>query len=381
MSTKEQNSVWQKTKTQHLIRYLPKGTFYAYFKVGGKPFRKSLRTDVYSVAKLRLRDELAEQRELAEASTNQAAGRLTFADVVELYRARIKSEPRLKPASRHYRLMTVDFIVKSWPAVLTKKIGKITYRDCVDWLRGYQIRYAPSVINNSIGTLRSIFDEAIERGARFSNPAARLKRVPMRPRALVLPTRAKFLDFVQAISRAGAPQSKDCAEFVSFLAYSGLRKSEAKFVTWSDVDFESGEIIVRGDPLTGTKNNEIRRVPMIPELREMLVAMRDARRMERGSDRVLRVNEAEKSMRASAKKIGIAHLRHHDLRHLFASTCIESGVDIPTVSRWLGHKDGGALAMKVYGHLRREHSAAQAQRVRFASPSPETNVVAFATRA
>ena len=34
-----------------------------------------------------------------------------------------------------------------------------------------------------------------------------------------------------------------------------------------------------------------------------------------------------------------------------------SGVDIPTVSRWLGHKDGGALAMEVYGLLRNQHSA------------------------
>jgi integrase len=377
MSTKEQNSVWQKTKTQHLIRYLPKGTFYAYFKVGGKPFRKSLRTDVYSVAKLRLSDEIAEQRELAEAINNHAAGRLTFADVIQQYRARIESEPRLKPASRAYRLMTVDFITKNWPTILTKKIGRITYRECADWLRCFQAKYAPSVVNNSIGTLRAIFDEAIERGARFSNPAARLKRVPMRQRPLALPGRAQFLDFVEAIRSAGAPQSKDCGDFVSFLAYSGLRKGEAKFVTWSDVDFENGEIIVRGDPLTGTKNNEIRRVPMIPELRDMLAAMREARRIEKESDRVLRVNEAEKSMRAAAKRIGIAHVRHHDLRHLFASTCIESGVDIPTVSRWLGHKDGGALAMKVYGHLRREHSAAQAQRVRFASPPSETNVVVF----
>jgi integrase len=381
MSTKGQNSVWQKTKTQHLIRYLPKGTLYAYFKVGGKPFRKSLRTDVYSVAKLRLSDEIAEQRELAEAAINQAAGRLTFGDVVEQYRERIQSEPRLKPASRRYRLMTVDFIVKSWPAILPKKVGKITYRECAEWLRRFQTRFAPSVVNNSIGTLRAIFDEAIERGARFSNPAARLKRIPIRQRPLALPARTKFLDFVEAIRSAGAPQSNDCAEFVSFLAYSGLRKSEARFLTWSDVDFESGEIVVRGDPLTGTKNNEIGRVPMIPELRDMLAAMRDSRSLENGSDCVLRVNEAEKSMRAAAKKIGIAHLRHHDLRHLFASTCIESGVDIPTVSRWLGHKDGGGLAMKVYGHLRREHSAAQAQRVRFAVPSPEANnVLAFAAR-
>jgi hypothetical protein len=30
------------------------------------------------------------------------------------------------------------------------------------------------------------------------------------------------------------------------------------------------------------------------------------------------------------------------------------------------HKDGGALAMKTYGHLRREHSVAQALKVSFA---------------
>jgi hypothetical protein len=41
-----------------------------------------------------------------------------------------------------------------------------------------------------------------------------------------------------------------------------------------------------------------------------------------------------------------------DLRHLFATRCIESGSDIPTLSGWLGHKDGGTLAMKTYGHLR-----------------------------
>src|SRR3989441_223780 len=39
--------------------------------------------------------------------------------------------------------------------------------------------------------------------------------------------------------------------------------------------------------------------------------------------------------------------------------------DIQTVSRWLGHKDGGALAMKVYGHLRDHHSVAMAQKVTF----------------
>jgi hypothetical protein len=53
-------------------------------------------------------------------------------------------------------------------------------------------------------------------------------------------------------------------------------------------------------------------------------------------------------------------------------------VDIPTVSRWLGHKDGGALAMKTYGHLRREHSIAQAQRVTFAPVlTKQADLIAF----
>jgi integrase len=45
-----------------------------------------------------------------------------------------------------------------------------------------------------------------------------------------------------------------------------------------------------------------------------------------------------------------------NLHHIFAASCIEQGVNIPTVSRWLGHQDGGALCMKTYGHLRDEHS-------------------------
>jgi integrase len=67
----------------------------------------------------------------------------------------------------------------------------------------------------------------------------------------------------------------------------------------------------------------------------------------------------------ACKATGITRFTHHDLRHLFATRCIESAVDIPTVSRWLGHKDGGALAMKVYGHLQDSHSVNMAQKVTF----------------
>jgi integrase len=104
---------------------------------------------------------------------------------------------------------------------------------------------------------------------------------------------------------------------------------------------------------------------MIPELEQMLTELRSARADESTTATVMRVFECQNSMTNAATKIGMKRITHHDLRHLFATICIESGVDIPTVSRWLGHKDGGALCMKTYGHLRQDHSFSQARRVSF----------------
>jgi len=64
----------------------------------------------------------------------------------------------------------------------------------------------------------------------------------------------------------------------------------------------------------------------------------------------------------------------------------KAGVDVPTVARWLGHKDGGALLMKTYSHLLQEHSQAMAApRQPSAScvrkkPTPTANGPAFIKR-
>jgi len=114
----------------------------------------------------------------------------------------------------------------------------------------------------------------------------------------------------------------------------------------------------------------------------LLERMRSERAGEPSDAKVFRVRECQKSLDRAWKKVGIDRITHHDLRHLFATRCIESGVDIPTVSRWLGHKDGGALAMKTYGHLRREHSIAQAQRVSFTPvAAKQADVIPFSANA
>jgi integrase len=103
---------------------------------------------------------------------------------------------------------------------------------------------------------------------------------------------------------------------------------------------------------------------MIPDMRRLLERIRSEKQEKDWlNNRVIGVQECQKAIDSACKKLGITRFTHHDLRHLFATRCIESGVDVPTVSRWLGHKDGGALAMKTYGHLRDLHSTTMAQKV------------------
>jgi integrase len=114
---------------------------------------------------------------------------------------------------------------------------------------------------------------------------------------------------------------------------------------------------------------------MIPDARTLFERMRFARAAEPFTEKVFRVRESQKAIDHACRKLGLRRITHHDLRHLFATTCIESGTDIRTLASWLGHRDGGALALKTYGHLRNEHSVAQAGRVSFQPNDDAANKV------
>ena len=46
-------------------------------------------------------------------------------------------------------------------------------------------------------------------------------------------------------------------------------------------------------------------------------------------------------------------LRFHDLRHTFATTALQNGVDVKTVSSMLGHFDAG-FTLRTYTHATRQ---------------------------
>ena len=366
----ERDSDWQKTPFANLIRYKPSQTYFARFRVKGKLIRRSLKTQSISVAKLRLADFEKTERQRVQSATAVVTGKMTFGDALSVYLQRLKDNPALKPRSKEYYEFRTQALLKSWPALATKDVSKISSSECVNWSSANASKNSSSSHNHTVSILRHVFQIAIENGARYDNPALSAKRIKERTKKhIALPEFDQFEELVVEVKNSGSGFAKPAGDLVEFLAYGGFRKSEAKYITWADCNFERGEIIVKGHPETGTKNSEIRRVPMISDMRRLLERMRNERPDESLETPVMRVSECQKSIDRAAKIVGMARITHHDLRHLFATRCIESGVDIPTVSRWLGHKDGGALAMKVYGHLRDQHSVAMAQKVTFSNPA------------
>jgi len=158
-------------------------------------------------------------------------------------------------------------------------------------------------------------------------------------------------------------KAKHGANLVELLAYSGCRLSEATSLRWGDVDLAKGTLTITGGE-GGTKNHEQRSAPMTQALRNLLERLR-AETTPQPAGFIAQIDSAKNGLAAASERLGYPVFTHHDFRHFFATTCIEAGVDIPTVSRWLGHKDGGALAMRVYGHLREAHSKAMVDRVAF----------------
>ncbi len=353
------------SRVTNIVRYLPSGAYFARVRVGGKLIRKSLRTKQEYIAKPRLADLMKEERQRLQKGRSPEDERMTFGQAKELYLDRLANDPKIKPRTREYRQYCLQVVVKSWPGLDETEVRKITEDQCRDWAAKFYRQYAAAVYNNTARTLRLVLEMAIEKRGVFQQSGQgdpTDKGPPKRgrsPGAEGLPGH-----------RPGNPDGiwsvqSDCADLVEFLTFTGCRKSEAAQVTWRDVDFDKGELVIRGDPEHGTKNGEIRRVPMVSDARRLLTRMRQERPAETADSHVVRVRECQKSLDRACRKVGCARLTHHDLRHLFATRCIESGVDIPTVAKWLGHKHGGALAMRIYGHLRDQHSASMAQKVTF----------------
>jgi integrase len=161
------------------------------------------------------------------------------------------------------------------------------------------------------------------------------------------------------------------SDYIRLMAHCGARRNETLRLLWSDVDFERKQITIGSDGQS--KNGEARTVDfnsaLVAHLRDMQKRRApDSQWLFPSPQRGERDTHAmtfRESLTLARQAAGLHDFGFHDCRHHFISFAVMSGIDYMTIARWVGHKDGGVLIGKVYGHLSNEHAQAQAARLNF----------------
>ncbi len=300
------------------------------------------------------------RNKVSRLNQTHGSSKITFDELAErwLENARVSLKPR--SASR------LEVCIKGLkPFFRATTVRNITPRQCEEWLTGRGKTISASSYKHERRTLIALLDYAVRDGLLLDNPAKAAlptRKVP-KPK-LVIPTREQFQLLVKTIREADK-RAQDGGNLVELLGYSGMRLGEAINLTWGEIDFERGMFTVTGGA-GGTKNLEARTVPLFPAMRELLDRIR-GQRQPLPAEEVIPIACAQNAIINACRKANLPHFLHHSMRHYFCSNAIEAGIDFKVIAGWLGHKDGGYLVAKTYGHLRDSHSFEMAKRMTFSA--------------
>ena len=333
------------------------GTYFALLKVRSKQIKRSLKTSDSTLARRRLAELRTNAHSLVGKETS-----ITFNQLAERWLALKKSD--LRPASWR-RLDGIVRVLK--PFFSGRPVRSMGQTQVEEWKTKRGPLVSPRSFNYEREVLRRLFEYARSTlRIILENPAQEIKKRKVGKAEVIIPTKEQFRLLVETLR--AEPRVKEAADFVEFLGYSGLRLGEATQVLWRDVNFTAESLLVTGGE-HGTKNHEVRTIPLFLPLRRLLDHLAGERCIAR-DERLFSLVSAKKALGTACVKAKLPHFGHHAMRHFFCSNAIEAGCDFKVIAGWLGHKDGGVLVAMTYGHLRNEHSVAMAKKMTFDLTSP-----------
>ena len=253
-------------------------------------------------------------------------------------------------------------------------ISKITSRQILAYRGGLLERgLSASTANHHVKALRSVM-----RLARTEKYLTKLPTDGIKPLKVKSVERRLFStdDILKIGTEALRSHPVTGAQFADFLMvcmFSGGRKSEVANLRWADVDWHNGQLVFQG---ATTKNSECRRVDFNANLKNHLLCMKanapegakhlfGAYRWGKPYRSAKPVQSFQIMVEKVRRVVGMPDFTLHLTRHYFISTGVMAGIDYMTIAKWVGHKDGGVLIGKTYGHLNREHMRKMASKLTF----------------
>jgi len=223
--------------------------------------------------------------------------------------------------------------------------------------------YSRSTVKNSIAVLVRIMEQALRDGIVEKNPArvtgwqheyARAEDELDDPRSLALPDWDTLTALATALVARSSGQFAGWGNVVLFAASTAARIGEVSGVRGGDIDRRTWIWTVRRQTTTGpgglidkgTKGKRARKVPLIPEVRDLVASRLDAI----GPDPAARLFTGPRGGRISTAvlrdathwdevvtKLGYEHLRRHDLRHTGLTWMADAGVPLHVLRKIAGH--------------------------------------------
>ena len=316
-----------------------------------------------------------------------------FATFVRHY-LEMASTSQKKAGTRDREAASLELWCAHFGSVRINRIITPMIKDFVEVrLRGCTLRSkrydpaSPRTVAIDMVALRNVLNAAIDSDHIRELPRFPRLSVPPPPRRPLL-TPVELQKLLRSCSETrpnGDPLTKNgkqLCDYLSLLAFTGAREKEALRLRWPHVDFERRRIFI-GAPEDfvasavtigsgGTsKNRGSRMVDFNPQLEALLKEMYARRAPDSGwlfpssqrGQKDIHAKTLRESFNVVRHKADLPRVGFHDLRHLFCSFCVMAGVDFMTIAEWLGHKDGGILIGKVYGHLLDEHRQSMAAKV------------------
>ncbi|MEI6414809.1 MAG: tyrosine-type recombinase/integrase [Pseudomonadota bacterium] len=319
----------------------------------------------------------------AHASQGKQTVNIGPAHIIKLDEARVKARELLSrvylgddPAQHRDDLrasLTLDELVskhylphakvrkKSWktdegilrlhilPVLGTLKINAITAGQIASLQLGMREKgLAPASCNRGLNILKTMFNLAIKQwqlpGLK-DNPvrAVQFFKIHHQPQTFLEPGQLELL----LQETRDANQNPQLPYIIALMSLTGVRKSNAMNARWVEVDEANGTWTI-----PETKSGRPQTIQLSDTLVELLQAL-----PSRGQSEYLFPNprtgkpftDIFYAWDHARKKVGLGHVRLHDLRHTFASLLINAGHSLYVVQKALGHQSPAMTTR--YAHL------------------------------